>query len=163
MLTTIKTFFDRQFGDAADLRDDRHTIEVATAALLTEIVRMDGSTRPAEREAVLRAVRGKFGLSPDEAQALIDLAEEEARGATDYYQFTSIINRRFTQAQKVRVVRLLWDVAWADAVASPYEEHLIRKLSDLLYVEHRDYINAKLEARAAAGADAAAPRSPPPA
>ena len=118
---------------------------------------MDGGTDPAEREAVLRAVRGKFGLSPDEAQALIDLAEEEARGATDYYQFTSIINRRFTQAQKVRVVRLLWDVAWADAVASPYEEHLIRKLSDLLYVEHRDYINAKLEARAAAGADAAAP------
>jgi len=157
MLSSIRNFFDRQFGAAADAGDDRHSIELATAALLTEIVRMDGSTEPSERAAVLRAVRDKFGLSPEEAQALVDLAEEEARAATDYYQFTSIINRRFTQAQKVRVVRLLWDVAYADAVASPYEEHLIRKLSDLLYVEHRDYINAKLEARAAAGAGSPAP------
>ncbi len=147
MLSAIRNFLDRQLGDPATV--DRHSIEVATAALLVEIVRLGGDVQPAERDAVLRAVRGKFGLSPADAQTLIDLAEEEARQANDYYQFTSIINRRFTHAQKIRVVELLWEVAYADASASPIEEHVIRKLADLLYVEHRDYITAKLGARAA--------------
>ena len=149
MLKAIRDFFDASVGAGGGI-GDRHSIEVATAALLVEIVRMDGQTQPAERDAVLNAVRGKFGLSPAEAQTLVDLAEAEARQAHDYYQFTSIINRRFTQPQKIRVVQLLWEIAYADADASPFEEHLIRKLADLLYVEHHDYINAKLEARDAA-------------
>jgi uncharacterized tellurite resistance protein B-like protein len=100
---------------------------------------------------VLRAVRDKFHLSDADAQALVEHGEAAAREANDYWQFTSIINRRFTQAQKIRVVELLWEVAYADAVASPFEEHLIRKLADLLYVEHADFIHAKLRARAATG------------
>ncbi len=149
MLKGIREFFDSAFG-AADPAD-RHTIEVATAALLVEIVRMDGEVSDVERAAVLDAVRGKFHLAPADAQALVDLAEAQARQANDYYQFTSIINRRFTQAQKIRVVELLWEVAYADAAVNPFEEHLIRKLADLLYVEHPDYINAKLKARDAGG------------
>lgn len=150
MLADIRKFLDKHLGPASSAAVDKHTIEVATAALLVEIVRMDGDVDPVERDAVLRAVRGKFHLTDEEAQTLIDLAEREARDANDYYQFTSIINKRFTQPQKVRVVELLWEVAYADRQASPYEEHLIRKLADLLYVEHRDYITAKLRARDAA-------------
>ena len=67
--------------------------------------------------------------------------------ASDYYQFTSLINRRFTQPQKERIVELMWEVAYADAAAHPYEEHLIRKLADLLYVEHHALHCAKLKAR----------------
>lgn len=150
MLADIRKFLDKHLGPASSAAVDKHTIEVATAALLVEIVRMDGDVDPVERDAVLRAVRGKFHLTDEQAQTLIDLAEREARDANDYYQFTSIINKRFTQPQKVRVVELLWKVAYADRQASPYEEHLIRKLADLLYVEHRDYITAKLRARDAA-------------
>jgi len=149
MLSAIRNFFDTALAAPAG-GDDRHSIEVATAALLVEIVRMDGEAKPAERTAVLRAVRGKFGLSTYDAQSLIDLAEAEARQANDYYQFTSIVNQRFTHPQKIRVVELLWEVAYSDATIHPLEEHLIRKLADLLHVEHRDYITAKLRARDAA-------------
>ncbi len=151
MLASIRDFFNSALvGDPAG--SERHTLEVATAALLVEVVRMDGEATADEREATLRAVREKFNLAPGQAQQLVDLAEAEARQANDYYQFTSIINRRFTQAQKIRVIALMWEIAYADNVASPFEEHLIRKIADLLYVEHRDYITAKLTARAAAGA-----------
>jgi uncharacterized tellurite resistance protein B-like protein len=146
MLKAIRDFLDQAFG-SADEGGDRHSIEVATAALLVEIVRMDGEVTQVERDAVLRAVRDKFHLSASDAQALVDLGEAQARQANDYYQFTSIINKRFTQAQKIRVVELLWEVAYADTVANPFEEHLIRKLSDLLYVDHPDYIHAKRKAR----------------
>jgi uncharacterized tellurite resistance protein B-like protein len=155
MLKSLRDFLDKHLGDTQNAAG-RHTIEVATAALLAEVMRMDGEAGPAEREAVLRAVRGKFGLSPEDAQAVIDLAEAEARDASDYYQFTSIINQRFDQEQKVRVIGLLWEVAYADASLSVYEEHLIRKLADLLHVSHGDYITAKLRAR-----DGAKARTPP--
>lgn len=148
MLNRFRDFLDRQFGAASG--DEGHAIEIATAALLLEVSRMDGSIDAPEREAVLRAVRAKFGLDETAARELIALAEDEARQATDYYQFTSVVNERFSYEQKVRVVGLLWEVAYADGAMSAYEEHLIRKLADLLYVSHGDYINAKLRARDAA-------------
>jgi len=156
MLKSIADFFERNLAPATAAGDNRHTIEVATAALIVEVIRMDGEASVSERETVLRAVRGKFSLDAAEAQTLIDLAEAEARTANDYYQFTSLVNKRFSQPQKERIVELMWEVAYADAAASQYEVHLIRKVADLLYVEHNAYIRAKLLAR-----DAAAGGAPP--
>ena len=82
--------------------------------------------------------------------ALVALAEAEMRHATDYYQFTSLINQRFTQAQKERVLELMWRVAYADAVIDDHEQHLLRKIAALLHVADSAYIAAKLRARDAA-------------
>ncbi len=146
MLDAIRDFFDRQIRGSATT-EERHSIELATAALLVEVLRLDGGIGPAEREVGLALVRGKFALTDNEARTLFDLAEAEARQATDYYQFTSIINEQFTPAQKLRVVELLWESAFADGNHSAHEQHLVRKLANLLHVPHRDYINAKLKAR----------------
>jgi uncharacterized tellurite resistance protein B-like protein len=151
MLKAITDFFEKNLAAASAASNDRHSIEVATAALIVEVMRMDGDVTAAERDAALRAVRDKFGLDAGEAQTLIELAEAEAKAANDYFQFTSLINRHFTQRQKERIVELMWEVAYADAIATRYEEHLIRKIADLLYVEHHAYIHAKLKARDAAG------------
>jgi uncharacterized tellurite resistance protein B-like protein len=114
-------------------------------------VRLDSGMDDAERAAVLRAVRTKFGLDAEEAATLIGLAEQEVREATDYYQFTSLINRHFSAAQKERVIELMWQVAYADAGLSANEQHVVRKIADLLHVPHGAYIAAKLRARDAAG------------
>ena len=151
MLNAIREFFDQHVAAGATGGEERHTIEVATAALLVETVRLDGEIDEAERAAAHRAVRSKFGLGEAEAATLIRLAEEEARDATGYYQFTSLINKQFSAAQKERVIELMWQVAYADAELSAHEQHVVRKIADLLHVPHRAYIAAKLRARAAAG------------
>lgn len=145
MLSAIREFFDRNIGGAPT--QDGHTIELATAALLVEVMRIDAETSDAERATVQRALREKFGLSEAETSALVALAEEEMRQATDYYQFTSLINQRFTQAQKERVLELMWRVAYADAVIDAHEQHLMRKIAALLHVPDSAYIAAKLRAR----------------
>ncbi|HXV09105.1 MAG TPA: TerB family tellurite resistance protein [Burkholderiales bacterium] len=150
MLNLVRDFFDRHLATPEAGSDERHTIELATAALLVETARLDGEIGPAEREAILGAVRAKFGLDPREADTLVRLAEEEARTANDYYQFTSLINKRFTLEQKERVIELMWQVAYADATLSAHEHHLMRKIGDLLYVPHGNYIAAKMRARDAA-------------
>ena len=151
MLTAIREFFDAYISKPASERDARHAIELATAALLVEVGRLDAEIDAAERAAMLRAVREKFGLSTQEAESLIGLAEAEAREATDYYQFTSLINRHFSQEQRQRVIELMWQVAYADAELSAHEQHVVRKVAGLLYVPHSAYIAAKLRARDAAG------------
>ena len=153
MLRALKDFFDRHVAPAPG-RDERHAIELATAALLVESMRIDAEIREPERDAALAAVRTKFGLSPDEAHELIRLAEEEVRQATDYFQFTSLINRSFTMEQKIRVVEAMWRVAWADAEISAHERHLMRRIVDLLHVPHGDAVAAQARAReAASGGD----------
>ncbi len=144
MLASIRDFFERKV--AGDARP-QHSIELATVALLIEVVRIDRDTQPAERDAVLRAVHEKFGLSGAEADELLRLAEEEVRQSTDYYQFTSLINAQFTQQQKQRVIELMWRVAYADDVLSAHELHLMRKIAGLLHVPDGDYIAAKLRAK----------------
>lgn len=145
MLSTIRDFFDRNIAGAPG--QDGHSIQLATAALLVEVMRIDAETTETERAAVQRAIRTKFGLTGDEADALVALAEEEVRQATDYYQFTSLINQRFTQAQKERVLESMWRVAYADAVIDAHEQHLLRKIAALLHVPDSAYIAAKLRAR----------------
>ena len=96
---------------------------------------------------MLKGVQQRFGLSDDEASTLVELAEVEAREAVDYYQFTSLINREFSAEQKVHIIELMWQVAYADATLSAHEHHVMRKIADLLYVSHGDYIAAKLRER----------------
>ena len=129
---------------------DRHSVELATAALLVEVVRSDAQIAPSEQQAVMRAVRDKFNLSEEEAQAIIRLAEEEVRTANDYYQFTSLINRHFDQQHKQHVIELMWRVAYADSTLAAHENHVLRRIAELLHVTHGDYIAAKMRARDAA-------------
>jgi|SRR5688572_20258839 len=146
MLKAIRRFFEDNIATPANEALDEHRLQVATAALLAEVMRLDGVAAP-ERRAVLDAVKRRFDLTDDEATTLVDLAEAESRDAVDYYQFTSLINREFAPEQKVHIVELMWQVVYADAELSAHEHHVMRKIADLLYIPHGDYIAAKLRAR----------------
>lgn len=147
MLKAILDFFDLNIGAGASPDNGRHRLQVATAALLIEVARMDTHIHEDERQAVLNSLRGKFGLSEEEASSLSALAQAEAGLATDYFQFTSLINESFSQEQKIRVIEHLWEIAYTDGKLGMYEEHFIRKIADLLYVPHAQYIATKLRAR----------------
>jgi uncharacterized tellurite resistance protein B-like protein len=145
VLDTIRQFFDKNIGAAKPAGPD--PVHVATAALLIEMTRMDGSIDDAERVKVMHAVETKFGLPKEEVAELLRLAEQEAQEATDYYQFTRLVNEGFTPLQKERLIEQLWRVAYADGELNRYEEHLVRKIADLIYVPHAAFIAAKLRAK----------------
>lgn len=151
MLAAIRDFFDKNLASAQPAVRKQHTLELATATLLAEVVRLDGEIDARERDAVLAAVRSQFHLTTEEAETLFGLAEAEARDATDYYQFTSLIRQHYSQEDRQKIVELLWRAAYADAHLSAHEQHVIRKIADLLYVSHGAYIAAKLRAREAGG------------
>jgi len=112
-------------------------------ALLIEMTIMDDNNAAIERQMVLSLVEKGFELTPAEAETLVNEAEQQAKHATDYFQFTSIINKNCTLEQKVQLIESLWKVAYADGKLNPEEEYLVRKIADLLYVPHLDFIMAK--------------------
>jgi len=155
MLQTLKDLFDTVFAPAmaGPGHCEEHTLQLATAVLLVEVMRADVEINPAERAEVLSALRDKFKLSDDEAARLVDLAHQTSRGSSDFFQFTSKINDAFDMEDKIRMVEHLWRVAYADGVLTAHENHLMRRVSDLLHVPHGAYISAKMRAKQALRAE----------
>jgi uncharacterized tellurite resistance protein B-like protein len=149
MLRAIRQFFDAHIDPDSGRQPAGHAIQVASAALLLETVRADSAIDEREREAVLRVIRQKFDLDQNEADELIALAQEEVDQATDFFQFTSLVNRHFSVEQKNRIIEAMWRVAYADDDLSAHERHLIRKIADLLHVTHGAYLAAQARALAA--------------
>ena len=142
MLSAIKNYFEKNISTEAN-GDLEHELKLATAALLIEMMYQDDQVHEKETDAAKKALTEKFGLTEDEYHALFALAEQEVKEAIDYHQFTSLIAREFTQAQKIKVVELLWSVAYADSHLDSMEEHMVRKIADLIYVSHKDFMKTK--------------------
>lgn len=145
MLDFIKRFFEENLVPDSPLGQDdpEQSIRLAVAALLVEVAASDFKASPQEKEALTNAVHLRFGLDEHRSQELIKLAKREHAESTDYFQFTRLINDHYDPIQKVGLVEDLWRVAFADGVLDKYEEHVIRRLSDLIHVSHKDFIAAK--------------------
>ena len=142
MLKTIVQFFEKNISLETE-KDIDHRLKLATAALMIEIMKQDGKTKNEEVDVVKKSLQTKFELTASEIDELFSLATEEARQSVDLYQFTSLIHQNFTQEKKVKIIEYLWTVAYADTHLDSHEEYLIRRISDLLYVPHQDFIKTK--------------------
>ena len=149
MLRAIKNLFDSLLPTASggDPPADEHTLQLATAVMLVEVMRADADLQPQARQAVLAALRDKFALAEDEAAGLAELAEQTAKQSTDLFTFTSRINDHFDMPAKLRMIEHMWRVAYADGRLSAHEQHVLWRVADLLHVPQGAYIHAKLRAR----------------
>ena len=118
--------------------------QLATAALLMEMAHADTSIDADERNSIRGALERAFELSPERVSELMELAEAERDAAVCLHGFTRTLMDRSSLADRVRIIEMLWRVALADGDLDRYEEHLVRKLAELLHVSHSDYIRAKL-------------------
>lgn len=145
MLRNIKKFFDQHMQAAGAPRAEatQHTLQVATAALLFEVMRADREMRDTERHAVNAAIQSRFALTVEETSTLLHLAQAEADEATDYYQFTFLINQHYTTEQKEQIIECLWQVAAVDHEIDRFERTLIHKIADLLHVSRPAQIAAR--------------------
>lgn len=143
MLRAIQDFFSSKIEPDMQTGPDQHGLQLATAALMFEMLRADEDEHPDERRTLEQALQKSFDLSEAETRELAQLAEREAAESVSLYQFTGLINRHFSPQEKIRVVELLWQVAYADGILDRYEEALVRKISELIHVPHRDFIQAK--------------------
>lgn len=142
----LRNWFVSTFGTAPaeDAAAQEHARNLAVAALLVEVLRADYDFGAVERRQVLESIQAVLGLENAECEALLASADWLVDGAHDLHQFTSQLNKTLSHEEKLQLLEQLWRVAQADAMVHRYEEHLIRRVADLLHVSHREFIIAKL-------------------
>lgn len=147
MLNNIKIFFEKNLlPESSPLRDDSefNASQLALAALLIEVAEADYEDAPQEKAMILNILKTSFNLDTAKANEMIALAKEEHSQSTDYFQFTRLINDNYSAQQKIDLIENLWVIAFSDHVLDKYEEYVIRRISDLIYVSHSDFVATKL-------------------
>ena len=133
--------FETDSRSRAPSRGDLHR---AAAALLMEVARTDGNVDERERMLLLRAIREHWKLDEEEMEDIVAELRERVEAATDLFEFTSPLRESWDPETRVRLIYDMWSVAAADGHVDVHEEQLIRRVADLLYVSHGDFIRAKL-------------------
>ncbi|WP_272993639.1 TerB family tellurite resistance protein [Porticoccus hydrocarbonoclasticus] len=141
MIDQIKQFFSTRIDEPDG--EPVHQRQLAAAALMVEIMVIDRTLDEEEQKIIRELLESQFSLSHEEIETLVRLAHSEVNDATSLFQFTRLINDHFAMHEKRELVENLWRVAFADNQLDKHEEALIRRISELLYVSHTDFIQAK--------------------
>ena len=120
------------------------SIKLAALSLLIQVAKADHSLSEQEEAKLLELVNTHFTSSENvEHDELIELAMLKSDASTSLYEFTSLINEHYSASQKFQLLTLMWTMAYSDHVIDAHEEHLIRRVADLIYLPHIQFIEAK--------------------
>ena len=149
MINRINQLFSQQFETGPNAEQQQKAIQTATAALLIEVSKADYELSDEEREQVITTLTSKFELEPAMLDELMELAHEQLDINHSLYPFTRLVNDHYSYEQKLALIQGMWEVAYADGNLHVYEEHLIRKVAELIYLKHQDFVRLKLTTAAA--------------
>ena len=134
---------EKKVDDTTDLA----SLNEACAALLVEIAFADKEFNTKEKQSLKESLIESYNLEEKDIEDIIRDAEKTVEDSTSLYEYTRKVNDEFGYNKKLTLLENLWKVAYADNILDKYEEHLIRKISDLIHISHSDYINIKLKVR----------------
>lgn len=143
MISVLKEFFKKNASkDTEESKEEK--LQQACAALLIEVMRADYEQNEEETEKISALLQNTFKLSDAQLKKLMTFSEQAGQEITSVHPFTSLINEHYEYDERVHLIELMWKVAYADGNLDKYEDNIIRKVSDLLYIRHSDFIKAKL-------------------
>ncbi|MCG8354068.1 MAG: TerB family tellurite resistance protein [Kiloniellales bacterium] len=129
-------------------------VQLAAVALLIEAALMDEQFEDGERAKIAELIKARFELDDGEAARLIDVAQDEVRGSNQLFRYTRVVNQRFDQEERIELMEMLWQVAYADGALHDYEANLMRRLAGLIHITDRDSGAARKRALASLGLEA---------
>ena len=131
-------------GEPGQAQPQPDPLRLATAAVLLEIAYADGEFTPAEDGDVVGYLQSAFALNEGEARDLLGAANELRSRTIDYFAITNFLRKNASLAERIDIVKTMWRVAYSDRKLTDYENYLVRKLADLLGLEHHVMIDAKV-------------------
>ncbi len=135
---------------AVEIKEEKinreHLLQVSTATLLLEVVRADFEIQESEIKKLHELLRQQFRLNSEELEQIVAEAQDKADHLVSLQHITRQLNEQFSEAEKTRVIEMMWEIVFADGNLDHYEEHLIRQVAELLYLPHSAFIQARHKA-----------------
>ena len=144
MLKKISKIFKKKVTETPD-EESLSSISKACSSLLIEVALSDKDFDEEEITSMKEILKTTHGISDETINELVSNAKQTVDESTSLYSYTREVNDNFSYDDKLLLLQSLWDIAYADGNVDKYEEHLIRKISDLIYISHSDFIQVKLE------------------
>jgi uncharacterized tellurite resistance protein B-like protein len=143
MFELIKHFFDRHIGSSELQAYKDEQLRVASAALLMEMLHSEEIGSDKKTMLIKRLLEDAFRISEEQADFLMDVAEQKRKQATDYYEFTHLINEVYTREQKIQLLEFLWQIAFLDGHLDIEEDYLVDKIARLIFIPHIEVLKVK--------------------
>ncbi len=131
--------------------DAQKRLEIATCALFIEMANADEKFLKVEKEKVIQIMKELFNLEDEYVEELIELSQRQVEESLSVFEFTSEVNANSTDEDKYEIVKNLWRLILVDDELHPFEDYLMRKISNNLNISHKDMIAAKMEAKGEMG------------
>ena len=128
----VETITVRDASVAPEQRE--HALQLATAVLMVDVARADSVFDESEFDHLLRLSEAHFDLTPEEAAELVNEAGDRAEDLVSVHEFTHLLHEHLSDDEKASIIAMLWRIAYADGRLDKYEDSLVLKISDLLYV-----------------------------
>lgn len=144
MLRRLQRLLETRLADVAPASPaDDDLLQLVTAALLIETSRADYADDPRECAAIEQLIARHFDLAPEATDDLLAQADSRVDDAVSLHEFTHLLNDRLDEKQKLAVLEMMWRVAHADGHIDKHEEHLLRRVADLLHLRHQDFVRLR--------------------
>ena len=131
----------------ADPADREAALRLATAVLMIDVARADHVFDESEFDRVLQLIETHFELTPEQAAELVNEAGDKVDDLVSVHDFTQVLHKHLDENEKAQIVSLLWQIAYADGRLDKYEDSLVSKISDLLYVSRGRAMRLKHDAQ----------------
>lgn len=147
MFTKLRTLLRQVMNDGTDAGTmDSLSMNLAMTSLLCEVANADHAKDPREEQAKVQLLTKLLEVDEQQAQHLLNEGELRSENAVSLYEFTNKL-RALEQEARYELVEAMWQVAYADGVIDPMEEAVIRQVAELIYLDHSEFIRAKLSAQ----------------
>lgn len=155
MIEKLKALLRKGGGPKGKIDTGEDALRLATAALLAETAMTDGCFDEDERHVVLSILERHFDLSAAEAEELMEAGREKIEASNELYGFTRTIKDHFSHEQRITMIEMLWEVAYADGHVHYFESNLVRRVAGLIYVTDRE--SGEARKRVSRGTETAKP------
>ena len=134
MFEKLKRIFETNNSEINSVDD---TLISYLVSLFVEVSRVDYKIDEKEINFIIEILAKEFNFNLDLIKEKLNIVRTSER-LIGYHPITKYINDNFDINFKKKVVLGLWKIAFINNDLDKYEDHLVRKVSDLLYINHAD-------------------------
>ena len=146
MIKRIKDLLSNFSNQEEVIENDKiSSLDKACSALLIEVAYADKIFDESEINSLKESLKETYNIDEEIINELISDAKKTVDESTSLYEYTRVVNDEFDYSDKLELLSRIWKLAFADGNLDKYEDHLIRKISDLIHISHSDFIKIKLD------------------
>ena len=133
------------FKKKEEKKEQPKNLKLIALCLAFEVANADNDIDVRERDLILEKIKESVDVSVLSEKEIFDVIQEEGQKRVSFYDIINDINKHLDKKEKVDVLKMLWEIAYADNVLDVDEERIIRRSAEMLGIKPSIVLQTKEE------------------